>query len=83
MKLVNGIPPTSRRKSKDAIYSHYATLGAHANRGAHGISYKFIRKNLIRDFSVVVKMVQKAEHCAQNVLPSAVINALKRTKRKI
>jgi hypothetical protein len=27
-------------------------------------------------------MVQKAEHCAQNVLPSAVINALKRTKEK-
>jgi hypothetical protein len=82
LKLVHGIAPTSRGKSKDAVYSCYATLGAHANRGAHGISYKFIKKNLLRDFNVVVKMVQKAEHCAQNILPSAVINALKRTKEK-
>ena len=79
-KLVRGITLTKRGKSKDAVYSHYATLGAHARRGSHGISYKVIKAKLKRDFNVVIKMVKKGEHCANNVLPHSVISALKRTQ---
>jgi hypothetical protein len=82
MKLVCGLTTTKRGESKNAIYSRYTTFGAHAKRGSHGISYKNIKKKLNRDFHVVVNMVRKAEHCAENVLPSAVIDALKRTKHK-
>jgi hypothetical protein len=82
MKLVCGLITTKRGESKNAIYSRYTTFGAHAKRGSHGISYKTIKEKLNRDFHVVVNMVKKAEHCAENVLPSAVIDALKRTKDK-
>jgi hypothetical protein len=78
--LLNGINSTKRGKSKDAVYSHYITLGAHAKRGSHGISLKSVKKTLKDEFDAVIKMVQKAEHCSKSVLPSAIIKAVKRTK---
>ena len=80
LKLVHGVTETKRGESKNAIYSYYATVGVHVKRGSPGLSYKKIKETLQEDFTEVIKMVQKAEHCAASVLPSAMIEGVKRTK---
>ena len=79
-KLVHGIVSTKRGATKKAIYSHYATFGVHAKRSSPGLSFKSIEEQLKDDYNAIIRMIQKAEHCASSVLPNSMIQAIKRTK---